>query len=159
MKIFRFLVIILTSILVSSCYTLKVPTIVQNDRIEGYKYIFISPTNSLTSSSGATYGNQYYSTTKTVNPSDVIAGILSKEGFIIVPEVKPELIDETIIVNYGESGRRNVAFGYTIEVTIQFISAKSHTLLSSCTAEGIGDTEADDIRKAITRCLTGLFPK
>jgi len=62
-------------------------------------------------------------------------------------------------VNYGESGRRNVAFGYTIEVTIQFISAKSHTLLSSCTAEGIGDTEADDIRKAITRCLTGLFPK
>jgi len=160
MKTIRFLAIILTSILVNSCYTLKVPTIMKNDRIEEYKYIFISPTNSLTSSAGATYGSQYYSATKTVNPSDVIAGILSKEGFIIVPEIKPELIDETIIVNYGESGRRNVGLGgYTIEVTIQFISAKSHRLMSSCTAEGIGSTEADDIRQAITRCLTGLFPK
>ena len=160
MKIIRFLAIILTSILANSCYTLKVPTVVKNDKIEEYKYIFISPTNSLTSSLGATYGRQYYSTTKTVNPSDVIAGILSKEGFIIVPELKPEIIDETIIVNYGESGRRNVGLGgYTIEVTIQFISAKSHTLISSCTAEGIGETEADDIRQAITRCLTGLFQK
>jgi hypothetical protein len=160
MKTIRFLAIILTSILLNSCYTLKVPTIVKNDRIKEYKYIFISPTNSLTSGAGATYGSQYYSATKTVNPSDVIAGILSKEGFIIVPELKPELIDETIIISYGESGRRNVGLGgYTIEVTIQFISAKSHSLLSSCTAEGIGQTEADDIRQAITRCLTGLFPK
>jgi len=160
MKTIRFLAIILTSILVNSCgTTLKVPTIVKNYNIKEYKYIFISPTGSLTSGSGATYGRQYYSATKTVNPSDVIAGILSKEGFIIVPELKPEIINETLIVNYGESGRRNVAFGYTIEVTIQFISAKSHSLISSCTAEGIGATEADDIRQAITRCLTGLLQK
>ena len=146
--------------MVNSCgTTLKVPTIVKNYNIKEYKYIFISPTGSLTSGSGATYGRQYYSATKTVNPSDVIAGILSKEGFIIVPELKPEIINETLIVNYGESGRRNVAFGYTIEVTIQFISAKSHSLISSCTAEGIGATEADDIRQAITRCLTGLLQK
>ena len=98
-------------------------------------------------------------TGKSVNPSDVITGILLKEGFIRLPELKPELTDETIIVNYGESGKRNRGLGYTIEVTIQFISAKSHTQICSCTAEGQGETEADDIRQAITRCLSGLLSK
>ena len=162
MKTIRFLAIILVSILINSCAILKPPTIIKNDTLENYKYIYISPTNSLTSSSGATYSGQYYSSSKSVNPSDVITGILTKEGFIRIPELKDELTDQTLIVNYGESGKRNIAgglFGYTIEVTIQLISAKSHTLICSCTAEGQGETEADDIRKAITRCLTGLLTK
>lgn len=29
----------------------------------------------------------------------------------------------------------------------------------SCTAEGQGETEADDIRQAIRRALTSLFPE
>jgi hypothetical protein len=49
--------------------------------------------------------------------------------------------------------------GYTIEVTIQFVSAKTNSLVCSCTAEGIGSTEADDIREAITRCLDKLIEK
>ena len=48
--------------------------------------------------------------------------------------------------------------GYTIDVTIQFISTKSFDLISFCTAEGQVETEADDIRQAITRCLTALYP-
>lgn len=159
MKTIRFLMFFIMSIWISSCTSLRPPTIIKNGSIENYKYIFISPTNSLTSSSGATIGGQYYSSSKSVNPSDVITGILSKEGFIRLPELKPELTDETLIVNYGESGRRNRGLGYTIEVTIQFISAKSYTPICSCTAEGQGDTEADDIRQAITRCLTGLMSK
>ena len=59
----------------------------------------------------------------------------------------------------GESGRRNRGLGYTIEVTIQFISAKTKQMICSCTAEGQGETEADDIRQAIRRALDGLFPK
>lgn len=31
--------------------------------------------------------------------------------------------------------------------------------MSSCTAEGQGETEADDIRKAINRCLAGLLDR
>ena len=62
-------------------------------------------------------------------------------------------------MNYGESGKRNRGLGYTIEVTIQFISAKTHAPICSCTAEGQGETEADDIREAITRCLSGLLSK
>ncbi len=162
MKTIRFLIIFITSIWIISCASLKPPTIIKNESIENFTYIYISPTKSLTSSSGFTFGGQYYSSNKSVNPSDVITGILTKEGLIRLPELKPELNDQTLIVNYGESGRRNIAGGlggYTIEVTIQFISAKTHTLISSCTAEGIGATEADDIRKAITRCLTGLLTK
>ena len=74
-------------------------------------------------------------------------------------ELKPELADKTVIVNYGESGRRSLNLGYTIEVTIQFVSYKSNELICTCTAEGQGETEADDIRKAINRALTALFGK
>lgn len=167
MKTISFLTIILASILINSCAPLKVPliapTIIKNDTIEGYKYIFITPTSNLTSSSGGIYGGQYgmygASTSKSVNPSDVISGILIKEGYTRIPELKQELLDETMIVNYGESGRRYIRKGYTTEITIQFISAKSHKSICSCTAEGIGETEADDIRQAITRCLSGILSK
>lgn len=132
--------------------------LLKNDSIGKYKYIFISPTKSLTSSAGATYGNQYYSTSKSVNPCDVITGMLAKEGFILLPKLKNELAKETLIVNYGESDRRNTGLGgYTIEVTIQFVLSESSSLISSCTAEGQGSTEADDIRQAITRCLSSLL--
>jgi hypothetical protein len=166
MRTIRFFAIIVASTLVSSCAILKPSIITKNYPIEQYKYVVIQPTSSLTSGTGGVYGGQYglygTSSSKSVNPSDVISGILLKEGFTILPEIKPELIDKTLLVNYGESGRRNVAGGlggYTIEVTIKFTSAKSYETISSCTAEGQGLTEADDIRKAIHRCLTGLFAK
>lgn len=158
MKLSFFLGILISSILIISCATLKDPQIIKNDNIQKFRYVYILPTNSLTSSSGITIGNQYYASSKTVNPSDIISGILSKQGFIRITDLKNELLDETLIVNYGESGRRNTGLGgYTIEVTIQFISAKSNTLISSCSAEGQGSTEADDIRIATNRCLNTLI--
>lgn len=145
---------------ITSCASLKPPTSIHKGKVEDYKYIYITPTSSLSSSSGTSIAGQYYSSTKSVNPSDVITGILSKEGFIRLPELKAEHTNETLIVNYGESGKRSTGLGgYAIEVTIQFVSAKSNTLVCSCTAEGQGTTEADDIRQAITRCLTELTSK
>jgi hypothetical protein len=163
MKILNLFTIILFTTLIIGCTPLMKPTIIMNESIEGYKYIFISPSSNLTSSSGSVYGGQYgvygATTSKSVNPGDVISGILLKEGYIRIHELKPELQDETMIVNYGESGKRNKGLGYTIEVTIQFVSAKTNAKLCSCTAEGQGETEADDIREAITRCLTPLLQK
>ncbi len=154
----RVFLLAIVGILLSSCTNLKPVTTIKNSSLADYKYIYISPTNSLTSSTGATIGGQYYSSSKSVNPSDVITGILAKEGFIRLPELKPDLIDETLVVNYGESGRRGTGFGgYTIEVTIQVVSAKTSSLVCSCTGEGQGSTEADDIRQAVTRCLSGLL--
>lgn len=158
-KIAKHLSLIIILLFFNSCTTLLPATSVKNGEPRNYKYIYITPTNSLTSSYGSTNLNgQYYSSSKTINPSDEITGLLSKEGFIRLPELKNELANETLIVNFGKSGTRNTGMGgYTIEVTIQFISADKNALVCSCTAEGQGTTEADDIRIATTRCLNNLF--
>ena len=97
-------------LMLGACAPLRVPIIVKKSPIEMFKYAYISPTKELTSSTGSAYGGQYgiYGslTTKSVNPSDIIAGILIQNGFIIVPEIKSELAKEMVIVNYGESGKR-----------------------------------------------------
>jgi hypothetical protein len=109
------------------------------------------------------YGNQYgvYGSTssKEINPSKIIEGILLKRGLISTDTVTSESKDKTLIVKYGESGRRDVAGGlggYTLEVTITIVTAKTNEVVYSCTAEGQGSTEVDDIREAIHRCLSGL---
>lgn len=63
-----------------------------------------------------------------------------------------------LIINYGQSGKRDIAGGiaYTLEATIQLLDAKTHQLIFQCSAEGIGSTEADDIRIAVNRCLESL---
>ena len=138
---------------------LRPATSVKNASLDSYRYIYVSQTNSLTSSSGYTINGDLLSSSKTVNPADLITGIFIKEGLIRLPELKPELAEETLLINYGESGKRNTGLGgYTLEVTIQLISAKTSSLVCSCTAEGQGSTEADDIRQAITRCLNELTP-
>tara|TARA_B100000963_G_scaffold356209_1_gene375896 strand:+ start:332 stop:823 length:492 start_codon:yes stop_codon:yes gene_type:complete len=155
--------ILILSVLFFSCTTLLPASTIKNSSTENYKYIYITPTKNLTSSAGGVYGGAYglhgATQSKSVNPADVISGLLTKKGFIRLPELKEELNDKTLIVNYGESGKRDTGLGgYTIEVTIQFVSGKSSELVSSCTAEGQGETEADDIRQAITRCITALYP-
>lgn len=159
-KIAKYLSLTITILLLNSCSTTLLPaTSLKNGELRNYKYIYITPTNSLTSSHGGTnfYG-QYYSSSTTINPSDEITGLLSKEGFIRLPELKNELASETLIVNFGKSGIRNTGMGgYTIEVTIQFVNANTNALVCSCTAEGQGLTETDDIRIATTRCLNKLL--
>ena len=155
------LFILIPSVLLTGCASMKAPVITyfENQSIRDYTYFYVTPTNELSSSTGV-YGNQYGvygGTTKSINPSDVISGILFKNGFIRVNEIIPENASKTMIVNFGESGRRNVNLGYSIEVTIQFINASSQKPIVICSGEGQGETEADDIRKAINRALETLF--
>ena len=131
------------------------------DSVFNYKYFYVNHTSSVSGSSGV-YGNQfgvYGGATKTTNPSDIITGILFKNGFIRVDAISPENADKTMVISYGETGRRNVNLGYSIEVTMQFINAKTQLPIVVCTAEGQGSTEADDVRIAITRALEPLFKK
>jgi len=158
MKLNRIITLIIFCLTVIGCGSLKPASAIKNGEIKDYKYIYISQTKSLTSSTGTSINGQYYSTSKSVNPSDVITGILAKQGYILIPELKEDISNETLIINYGESGRRNTGLGgYTIEVTIQFITSTTNSLVCSCTAEGQGSTEADDIREAITRCLNKII--
>ena len=131
----KMLFVVITMIIFTACAPLKTPVVMKYASIEKYKYAYIIPTKELTSSSGGTFGGMYgiygLSTTKSVNPSDVISGILIKEGFIILPELKSELSHETIVVNYGEIGKRARGLGHTMEIIIQFISADTNELLFS----------------------------
>ena len=162
MKYYKlFIILISSTILFVACGSLKKPVIQQNEPLTSYKYFYITPTTELTSGTGGVYGGQYGvyggSSTKTINPSDIIAGTLLKQGFIRLPELDTQLLSETLLVNYGESGRRSLNLGYSIEVTIQFLAAQTHSVVCICTAEGQGSTEADDIRIAINRALSPLF--
>lgn len=163
MKISKFVSVICCLFLFESCATTLLPvTVTRNSALEGYRYVYITPTSGLTSTTGAVFGGTYgvygSSQSKSIYPSDIIAGIMLKKGFMQVPQISPDLAAQTLIINYGESGRRSVGLGYTIEVTIQFLSAKTHEIVCVSTAEGIGSTEADDIRIAINRALDEVFP-
>ena len=97
------------------------------------------------------------SETETLSPSEVISGKLIKKGMIRLPSLDRDILDKTLIVNYGESGRRTILVGEAIEVTIQFVSAKKHSIVYVCTAEGKGSTEPENVRVAINRALDTLF--
>ncbi|WP_294427363.1 hypothetical protein [uncultured Treponema sp.] len=158
MKKYFFILFSIFVLSFTSCVTLKDAEVTKTKDIREYKYIIVNSTETLNSSFGATvYDGGYFSTGKSVNPGDVISGYLIKKGFIILKEKENDLIDKTLIVNYGESGRRDVFWGYTTEVTIQFLTANTNEVVCVTTAEGIGDTEADDIKKAIARALDAVF--
>ena len=156
-----FLLTLLPFIFISCSYTLLQPTVINKGDINQYSYFFIQPTETLTSGTGVTdYFGNYYSKQKSINPADIITGFLVKKGFVKLLNIDKELLNKTLIVTYGESGRRNVGFGsYTIEVIIQLIDGQMNSLVTSCVAEGIGSTEADDVRIAINRCLSSIYGK
>ena len=125
-----------------------------------YNYVYVIPTSGVTSSSGV-YGNQYGvygGSTKTVNPSEVISGYLMKKGYTTLPSVDPNLAENTMIVSYGYTGRRQLSlFSYASCVIIQFRDAKTHELVATCEGEGCGEDETADILQAIYSALGVIF--
>lgn len=141
--LFLTIIVVLT---LTSCGSLRPATVTRHSSLEGYRYAYINSTSTKIGSAGYFYNGMGASETKSTNPSEIISGFLMKKGFIIVPELKPENESHTIVVNYAETGRRNLNLGYAIEITIQILSATDNSLLCTGTAEGQGSTEADDIR-------------
>ncbi|MCH5313240.1 MAG: DUF4136 domain-containing protein [Helicobacter sp.] len=157
----RILLCILCSIFVGCAILKPVDSKIFAD-ISGYKYAIIGQTQTLSSSVGGGFID--YATGgginigKSINPSDVITGILIKKGLVIVDKPKDS---KTLLVKYGQGDKRNVLGGlggYTLEVSIQMLDALTQEPLFLCTAEGQGSTEADDLREAITRCLGDFNP-
>jgi hypothetical protein len=67
MKFNRIITSIIFCLTIIGCASLKPATAIKNGEIKDYKYIYISQTKSLTSSTGASINGQYYSTSKSVN--------------------------------------------------------------------------------------------
>lgn len=160
MKSFKYILLLL-AISLSSCGVPKYATVSQKADLSKYRYVYITPTSEKTSVTGGTYGNQYgvfgSTSSKSVNPEDIIAGAFIKQGFVRLPEIDEEKKTQTIVVNYGESGRKFYGLAYSIEVTIQLLDAPTYDIICTSTAEGMGETESDDVRKATQKCLNGIF--
>lgn len=144
--------------------------------ISAYKYAVIGQTSTLSSGAGSGAGVVGFglpggasisgSVSKSINPSDVIAGIFMKKGFIVLDSVSDDGAKKakTLLVRYGQGDSRSVlATDIVLDVTIQILDASSHDLLFTCSAEGafgefraVKVTEADALREAITRCLKDL---
>lgn len=92
-----------------------------------------------------------------MTPSEVIAGYFMKKGFVMIPEINEDQKAQTIMIAYGESGRKNYFLTYSIEVTLQLLDATTYELICISTAEGMGATETDDVRKATIKCLDAIF--
>ena len=164
MKFYNSLLVVICSILMSGCAMLRPVSVDQTSSLSNYQYIYITPTGGVNSTSGAVWGGGsigVYGTseTRSANPADLISGYMLKKGYTRLPELVPEFKDKTLIVNYGESGSRPVFLGTATEITIQFLSASTLKQVCICSGEGFGDTEADDIRQAITRCLDSVFER
>lgn len=142
--------------IMNGCAILKPTQVNKLQDTSMYRYAIVGQTQTLTSGSGAVYmgygtgGGFGASSSKSINPADVISGILMKKGFVILssPNHKP-----TLLVRYGQGDKRNVGSGYILGVAIQMLDSKTHDLVFTCSAEGLGETEADDVRQAIERCL------
>lgn len=154
MKTLKITIIVLCSLLLfSSCNTQKLlqeTTLVQNQPIEGYKYIYVQPSSTISSNigyvGGTAYGVYGASSNRSVNPNDVISGFLIKKGYIKLPEITPNLASQTLIINYGELGLRKLnALAYATKIIIQIISAETNEVLCTSEAEGCGETKSDDI--------------
>jgi hypothetical protein len=152
------------AIFVSGCAaTLKPPEISKQGEIKDYSFVVLPKSASLQSTSSSIYRNENgaygSSSSKEINPGYIIEGVLLKKGLFSTEDVEIDKEGKTVIIKYGESGRRSVAGGfggYVLEVTIAILSAKTNEVVYSCVAEGQGTSEAEDIRAAIHRCLSGL---
>ncbi len=154
--LFKRIAYIVLVFIMSAC-ALKPVDIKKYSDFSSYKYVYISKAKNVISS-GITNGYYYtYGYTSILNPVDIIAGKFMKKGLVIVNEINhPE---ETLVVNYAESGRREVLKGFAgdaVEISIQIINAKNFDLVYLCSAEGQGEMEADNVREAIDRCLSQM---
>lgn len=142
------------SYLLAGC-ALNPPIHTQSGRLDQYQYVLIEGSGSVTSirSSGGS------ASTRSVNPSQLIEGILLKKGLVKVSEATPQTSGKLLLAKYGISGKRDIAGGlggYAQEVTISLVDAASLKPIFTCSAEGIGATETDDIREAVMNCMAGL---
>lgn len=158
------LICLITSLVmaISSIAQLYAPSAKIEDNLKGYKYVYVVPTNGITSNSGIhsnSYG-VYGGPTKTINPSETIKGYFIRLGYTCLASIDPNLANITMIVSFGQTGRRMLSplsSAYSSGIIIQISNAKTHKVLATYQAEGCGSDETEDITQALYSALR-LFP-
>ncbi|MBB6276569.1 hypothetical protein [Porphyromonas circumdentaria] len=139
--------------LLTSCVTLRPASVDLRKPIDTYTYVYVPVAQAINSTTSATFSG----VSQSVNSRDMIVGVFAKHGYVVLHQLEDKYLPKTLIVNCGESGRRNVFLGYTTEVTLQFISAETGELLCTTTAEGYISTENTKVKHAISRALEAVF--
>ncbi len=155
----KVIALVIAAMAFCSCSVPVAPNHIKNGSVRDYTYAYIIPTSTITSSQQMAFGNSYVAgPSSSVNPSEVIAGYLMKEGYSVLPSINPELADKTLVASFGYVGRRGFGFdSYATIIIVQFRDARTHELVESCEAEGVGQTEADDYLIAIKTALNVIF--
>ncbi|HCS87709.1 MAG TPA: hypothetical protein DIW30_04665 [Bacteroidales bacterium] len=126
-----------------------------------YHYVYIIPTSSSTSGSFAAipmYGGSFVGgSSNSVNPADIISGYIMQKGYVLLPELKDELSEKTMVISYGETGEKNSGFVTITEVIIQFRDSQTGNLICSGKAGCTGGEKTKRIRNAIERALDAIF--
>ena len=87
-----------------------------------------------------------------------------KNGYNVIPSIKPELANKTLICTYGFTGRRPLSlFAYASCIIIQMRDAETQALVASIETEGCGSDETEDILDAINSAMNmyhySAYPK
>lgn len=143
-KIIQFLCIV-SIFTISGCGLSKYSSIQRYSSLDKYRFFYAIPTSQLASGYGFVLGGQSgtigSSSSKSVNPADIINGYMMKRGFVRITELDENKLYETLIIAYGESGRHKRGLSsYAIEVTLQFIDASSNKVILTSTGAGMGRT-------------------
>ena len=171
----------LLAIVFSGCTMLQPPSARMHASLKGwnYQYIYITPTIDITSITSTTDTVSVASTTDststykrmldgfyrifrskskpTVNPADIITGHFVKKGYIRVAEIKPDIADKTLVINYGETNSGYIGVFRKVGVVIQMVSAETNELVCVCSGEGKGRTEDRAKKNAIDGCMDTFF--
>ena len=164
LKYMKKILLFFIALVATACGALRPTTCSVQPTFYSYRYVYIMPTGSVTGSTRvySSYDRSYVSggVTRTTNPSDLMSGYMMQKGFTVLPQLDQTKLEETLVLSYGETGKRSVGFLWLSDATgiiIQFRDAKTNELVASAEAEDSGSTEADNIRYAIREALDAIF--
>lgn len=157
---------VITCFILSHCMiSLNAAKVIVKGDFNKYTYAYVIPTSGVTSSSGGggfVSGNRYGLTgvayegpTRTINPSEMISGVLMKEGFTVLPNMSPDFADKTMVVSYGfiEGQGKSLFDRASATIMIQFRDAKTQELIASYGTTGTGNNDSESVSDAITAAM------
>ena len=141
------------------------PSFARSGDVSAYSFVVIEQGPTMRASIAQADESRAAAQSREFNPTQLMEGVFLKKGLVRVTSVPDSSRNNTLIAKWGVSGSRDFVIGnawkgyaraYSQEVTISLISATDLRPVFSCTGEGMGVTELDDIRQAIVSCLSGL---
>jgi hypothetical protein len=159
-------IVLLATGCASKTVPLNKPISKHHEDVAAYSYVVIEQRSNIRETNISANDTEAHGTSREFDSAQLIEGILLKKGLVRVENTKDAKVEKTLIAKWGVSGKRDIQYvnfignvkisGYAQEVTISLVKMTTLTPVFTCSAEGYGATEIEDIREAIIRCLSEL---